>query len=66
MEAVLEDNSLERTSLIKKSPSRLILLNWRNGRNVWLEQRESSWSEFEITMSRASMGRRLRFQCGKH
>ena len=48
MEAVLEDNRLKDSS-IKKSPSRLMLLNWRNGINVWLDQGESFWREFETT-----------------
>ena len=45
MEAVLEDNGLKEL-LIKKSLSLLMLLNWQNGRSVWLELGESSWREF--------------------
>jgi len=58
MEAVLEDKGL--------LSSQLMLLNWWNGKSMWLEQGESSWREFEITLSRASMGRGLHFRCGKH
>jgi len=50
MEAVLEDNGL-KDFIDQEFPSRkqLMLQNWWNGRNVWLEQRESFWREFETT-----------------
>ena len=50
MEGVLEDNGLK--DFIDQEvpkPAALMLQNWWNGRNVWLEQGESLWREFETT-----------------